>query len=32
VLYHVLVALRARGLGLDDVREVLARRARPPAP
>jgi histidinol phosphatase-like enzyme (inositol monophosphatase family) len=29
VFYHVLVALRAEGLGLDDVRAVLAARARP---
>jgi histidinol phosphatase-like enzyme (inositol monophosphatase family) len=30
VVYHVLVALRAAGLSLDDVREVLAQRARGP--
>jgi len=28
VIYHALVGLRAVGLGLDDVREVLARRAK----
>lgn len=28
VVYHVLVGLRSVGLGLDDVREVLARRAK----
>jgi len=27
LFYHALVALRAEGVGLDDVREVLARRA-----
>ncbi|HKT09900.1 MAG TPA: bifunctional phosphoribosyl-AMP cyclohydrolase/phosphoribosyl-ATP diphosphatase HisIE [Gemmatimonadaceae bacterium] len=34
LVYHVLVALRAVGAGLDDVREVLGRRARlaPAAP
>lgn len=29
VLYHLLVALRALGAGLDDLREILARRAPP---
>jgi histidinol phosphatase-like enzyme (inositol monophosphatase family) len=32
VVYHVLVALRAQGLGLDDVRAVLAGRAKKAAP
>lgn len=29
LFYHMLVAIRPAGLGLDDVREVLAKRARP---
>ena len=30
LVYHALVGLRALGVGLDDVRRVLAERARPP--
>ncbi len=32
VLYHLLVALRGLGAGLDEVREILARRAGPRTP
>jgi phosphoribosyl-ATP pyrophosphohydrolase/phosphoribosyl-AMP cyclohydrolase len=32
IVYHTLVALRAVGVSLDDVRRVLAERAAPPAP
>jgi phosphoribosyl-ATP pyrophosphohydrolase/phosphoribosyl-AMP cyclohydrolase len=28
VIYHALVGLRALGLGLEDIREVLAKRAK----
>jgi phosphoribosyl-ATP pyrophosphohydrolase len=30
LFYHAMVGLRAAGVGLDDVREVLARRAAGP--
>ncbi len=32
VLYHLLVALRGLGAGLDDLRDILARRAAPRTP